>query len=238
MSEGAGPPPPLRAVFVAFDGLTQLDLTGPWQVIERIPNVRCTLAASTGDPVRAHCGLRLVPDEILADTPSADILLVPGGPGVDDLLLDPDMLAHIRRLAAGARFITSVCTGSLLLGAAGLLRGRRAACHWASRDLLAEFGAIPDSSRVVRDGPFITGGGVTAGIDFALSLAADLVGEGVARLIQTSIEYAPEPPFQAGTPEIDPEGAKRIRLLGASRRAALEEKVRLAAGLLSADQRS
>lgn len=222
----------LHATFVAFENLTQLDLTGPWQVLERVPGLSCTLAAYGSGPVRAHCGLRLLPDAALAAVSHTDLLLVPGGPGVDDLLIDSAFLAEIRRLAEGAHYVTSVCTGSLLLGAAGLLRGKRATCHWASLDLIEQFGASPVTDRVVRDGNTFTGGGVTAGIDFGLLLAAELAGEEVARTIQMSLEYAPEPPFASGRPDLDPEAAASVRRFGKSRRLELERRVKIAAATL------
>lgn len=139
------------------------------------------------------------------------MLCVPGGGGVSAVMEDDEALAFVRSQAAGARFVTSVCSGSLVLAAAGLLRGRRAACHWASRDMLSAFGAVPDPARVVRDDRFVTGGGVTAGIDFGLVLAAELAGEDVAREIQLRLEYAPDPPFRAGRPEDDPALAARVK---------------------------
>ena len=140
----------------------------------------------------------------LSEIDSCDIICVAGGAGIDDAILDEAFLAELRRLATTARFITSVCTGSLALGAAGLLRGKRAACHWFAREFLTAFGATPDLNRVARDGDVITSGGVTAGIDFALSIAAELIGADTAQEIQLQIEYAPAPPFNAGTPETAP----------------------------------
>lgn len=186
---------------------------------------RCSYCRTSARALRLAAGARYGARRSSA----LGLLVVPGGPGVDDHLLDQGLLAQRRRLATDAQYVTSVCTGSLLLGAAGLLAGRRATSHWTSRDLLAAFGAMPDSGQVVRDGRLITGGGGTAGIDFALQLAAEIAGENVARLIQTSLEYAPEPPFTAGTPASDPEGAHRLRAMDRERRGALELKVLLAA---------
>src|SRR5438067_6202106 len=195
---------PTVIVFALFPGVTQLDFTGPHQVLSRLPGARVFLASRTGEPIEAHgivfSGLRR-----LADIERCDIVCVPGGFGAtDNAIGDAEFLRELRRLADGARYVTSVCTGSLVLGAAGLLRGKRAACHWAWRELLTAFGAIPDPGRVVPDGNVVTGGGVTAGIDFALSLAAELAGTETAQAIQLGIEYAPAPPFDAGSPEMAP----------------------------------
>jgi transcriptional regulator GlxA family with amidase domain len=193
----------LTVVFSIFPGVTQLDFTGPLQVIARLPGARPVVASLGGQPV-ATDGMRFDGLSRLEDVAGCDVLCVPGGPGTVAAMQSAAFLAEIRRLAAGARFVTSVCTGSLVLAAAGLLTGRRAACHWAWRDRLADFGAIPDDARVVRDGNILTGGGVTAGIDFALTLAAEIAGEAVAQGIQLALEYAPAPPFQSGRPELAP----------------------------------
>lgn len=191
-------------VFALFPGVTQLDFTGPHQVFSRLPGAQVILASRTGEPIETD-GITFAGLRRLADIPRCDVICVPGGFGAtDNAIADEEFLRELRRLAAGARYVTSVCTGSLVLGAAGLLRGRRAACHWAWRELLSAFGAIPDPARVVRDGNVVTGGGVTAGIDFALSLAAELAGTETAQAIQLGIEYAPAPPFDAGRPEIAP----------------------------------
>ncbi|MBM3554732.1 MAG: DJ-1/PfpI family protein [Alphaproteobacteria bacterium] len=184
-----------------FPGITQLDLTGPWEVLSAMPATEARLVWKTRDAVQAVKGMRLLPDITFADCPQLDLVCVPGGPGMNALLTDDETLDFLRKQAAGARYVTSVCTGSLVLGAAGLLKGKRATSHWLSRELLARFGAIPTEERVVVDGKFITGGGVTAGIDFALRVVAELRGEAAAKAIQLGIEYAPAPPFAAGTPE-------------------------------------
>ncbi|KAB1653828.1 DJ-1/PfpI family protein [Pseudoclavibacter chungangensis] len=191
---------PIRIVALVFPDVTQLDLTGPVQVLSRLPGAEIHLAWRDAEPVATDAGFRILPTTTFADTPPADVLFVPGGDGVDPLLTDAETLAFVRDRAAGARAVTSVCTGSLLLGAAGLLTGRRATTHWASLPLLERFGAIPTASRVVHDGPVVTGAGVSSGIDFALTLAADLRGEDVAKRIQLAIEYDPQPPFDAGSP--------------------------------------
>lgn len=189
-----------------FEGLDQIDLTGPFEVLSRIPNATYRLYGKTIEPIRDLKGLRLTPDATLSDAPQLDVLHVPGGFGQEALMDDAEVLAWIRKHAAGARSVFSVCTGALLCGAAGLLRGRRATTHWASFHLLPYFGAIPVNERVVVDGNFIFAAGVTAGIDGALRLAAELRGDDAARAIQLYMVYAPEPPFDSGTPETAPAG--------------------------------
>jgi cyclohexyl-isocyanide hydratase len=187
-----------------FERLDQIDLTGPFEVLSRIPNSTYRIYAKTADSVRDVKGLRLTPDATLADAPPLDVLHVPGGFGQEALMEDEEVLAWIRRQAAGACSIFSVCTGALICGAAGLLKGRRATTHWASFHLLPFFGAIPVNQRVVVDGSCVFAAGVTAGIDGALQLAAELRGDDTARSIQLHIAYAPEPPFNSGTPETAP----------------------------------
>ena len=194
---------PLIIVFAVYPGVTPLDFTGPHQFLSRLPNADVIVASVTGEPLEAD-GLTFANLSRLADIARCDVLCVPGGFGVTSAINEPAFLNEIKRLGEGARYVTSVCTGSLALGAAGFLTGKRAACHWAWRDLLPTFGAIPDTGRVVRDGDIITGGGVTAGIDFALVLIAELAGEDMAQAIQLGLEYAPEPPFNAGRPETAP----------------------------------
>lgn len=194
----------LEIGLLLFPRLTQLDLTGPFEVFSRLPDARVRLLWKTADPVRADTGLGLLPDTVLAECPQLDVVCVPGGPGVAAMMEDAEVLEFLRRQAAGARYVTSVCTGALVLGAAGLLRGKRATTHWASHDFLAALGATPVQARVVRDGNLLTGGGVTAGIDFALTIAAEIAGPEVAQAIQLQIEYAPAPPFDAGRPETAP----------------------------------
>jgi transcriptional regulator GlxA family with amidase domain len=194
---------PLTIVFALYPGVTHLDFTGPQQVLTHLPGARTIAASAKGGAITAD-GLTFADLTPLAEIATCDVLCVPGGLGCAEAMEDAAFMGEIRRLAAGARYVTSVCTGSLILGAAGLLKGRRAACHWAWRDLLTHFGALPDPSRVVRDGNVITGGGVTAGIDFALTLAAEIAGPAVAQAIQLNLEYAPAPPFDAGRPETAP----------------------------------
>ena len=190
-------------VIPLYPGVTHLDFTGPHQVLCRLPGARVSVASVGGRDIEAD-GLTFAGLADLASIAHADVLCIPGGLGTTDAMLDQAFMGEIRRLAAGASYLTSVCTGSLILAAAGLLNGRRAACHWAWRELLPPFGAIVGEERVVRDGNIITGGGVTAGIDFALVLAAELAGEETAQQIQLTLEYAPAPPFNAGRPEAAP----------------------------------
>jgi cyclohexyl-isocyanide hydratase len=189
---------------LVFEGMDQIDLTGPFEVLSRIPNSNYRLYGRTLEPVRDIKGLRLMPDATLAEAPPLDVLHVPGGFGQEALMEDEDVLGWIRRQAAGARTMFSVCTGALLCGAAGLLRGRRATTHWAPFHLLPYFGAIPVNERVVVDGSWVFAAGVTAGIDGALRLAAELRGDEAAQAIQLHMVYAPEPPFNSGTPETAP----------------------------------
>jgi len=187
-----------------FEGLDQIDMTGPFEVLSRIPNSTYRVYGKTARPVRDIKGLRLTPDAILADAPPLDVLHVPGGFGQEALMENEEVLAWIRQQAAGACSIFSVCTGALICGAAGLLKGRRATTHWASFHLLPFFGAIPVNERVVVDGSYVFAAGVTAGIDGALRLAAELRGDATAQAIQLHMAYAPEPPFNSGTPETAP----------------------------------
>ncbi len=187
-----------------FDDLDQIDLTGPFEVLSRLPNSTYKLYAKTAAPVRDIKGLRILPDATLAEAPQLDVLHVPGGFGQEKLMDDEEVLAWLQRQAKGAQTMFSVCTGALLCGAAGLLVGRKATTHWASFHLLPLFGATPVNARVVKDGNWIFAAGVTAGIDGALQLAADLRGKSVAENIQLYMAYAPEPPFKAGTPETAP----------------------------------
>jgi cyclohexyl-isocyanide hydratase len=190
---------------VLFPGLTQLDLTGAYEVLARMPATRVLLVASTLDPVRTEWGLTIVPDVTFRDAPALDVLCVPGGWGIDARLADDELLGFLRTRGDRARYVTSVCSGALLLGAAGLLRGYRATTHWLSVDLLPLLGAEAVRQRVVRDRNRVTGAGVTAGIDFGLALAAELFGPAVAQRIQLAIEYAPAPPFDSGSPLTAPD---------------------------------
>src|SRR6478735_6763110 len=190
---------PLHIGILIYPNLTQLDATGPAQVLARVPGATVHMIWKTRDPIPTDAGFSIVPNTTFADCPRLDVICVPGGGGQVALMTDPETLDFLRRQAATARYVTSVCTGSLVLGAAGLLKGYRSVCHWASRDLLAAFGAIPVAERVVHDRNRISGGGVTAGIDFGLTLLAEIRGEPIARLTQLAMEYDPQPPFQSGS---------------------------------------
>ncbi len=218
-----------RIGLLVFPDIMQLDMTGPHEVFTKFPDTEVLLVWKSLDPVRSGGGMRILPDVTYADCPQLDLVCVPGGGGMNPLLTDAETLDFLRRQADGARYVTSVCTGSLVLGAAGLLKGRRAACHWMSREMLSEFGAVPDPARVVVDGNIISGGGVTAGIDFALTVAGELFGDGVAKSIQLGIEYNPQPPYDAGSPETAGAAVEAdARTAAAGRQAEREAAVRAA----------
>ena len=224
-----------RIGLLAFPAMTQLDLTGPLQVFSGLPNAEVHVLGKTLDPIKTHGGLTLIPDTTLADCPRLDVICIPGGAGVLDLMDDEVVLSFLRTQAETASFVGSICTGSLVLGAAGLLRGKRATTHWAWTDLLAPLGAIPTAGRVVRDGKLMTGGGVTAGIDFALTMVAEIAGRDVAESIQLGLEYAPAPPFDSGSPDTArPEILAAARERMASTRVQREAMVgKVAAALLA-----
>ncbi|AOK24396.1 dimethylglycine dehydrogenase [Burkholderia ubonensis] len=220
----------LHIGFLVFPGAQQLDLTGPHDVLASLPDTAAHLVWKTREPVASSSGLALTPGHTFADCPPLDVICIPGGTGITDLLSDRETIDFVRERSAAARYVTSVCTGALLLGAAGLLRGRRATTHWAFHALLEPLGAVPVRERVVRDGNLITGGGVTAGIDFALTIAAELAGDEEAQAIQLELEYAPAPPFDAGSPDTAPAGVvTRVRERSAAnlarRRQAIEQAV-------------
>jgi cyclohexyl-isocyanide hydratase len=189
---------------ILFPRLTQLDLTGPFEVLARLPNADVHLVWKNLDPIISDVGLRILPTMTLADCPDLDVICIPGGPGMNELLEDEEVLSFVRRQGTTARYVTSVCTGALVLGAAGLLQGYKAATHWASMQFLEAFGAVPVHTRVCIDRNRITGGGVTAGIDFGLLLAEALSDRMTAEKIQLYMEYNPEPPFAAGSPNTAP----------------------------------
>jgi len=195
--------------FVIFPQLTQLDFTGPLQVLARLPQSAMHIIAKSTTPVPSDCGLSLVPTHTFANCPNLDLICIPGGFGVCEVIGDKDTIDFVRQQARGAKYVTSVCTGAFVLGAAGLLRGRRATTHWAYTDLLPLVGATHEKARVVKDGGIITAGGVTSGIDFGLTIAAEVAGENRAQAIQLSIEYDPAPPFNAGHPDRAPAAAKQ-----------------------------
>ncbi|MEO1013838.1 MAG: DJ-1/PfpI family protein [Pseudomonadota bacterium] len=187
-------------VFVLFDNVTQLDFTGPLQVLSRLPGADVRLAAKSLDPVATDTPMTVNPTDTFDACPQADVLCVPGGFGIEEAVKDESFVDFVKRQAAGAKYVTSVCTGAFALGAAGLLKGKRATTHWAYHDLLRAVGAEPVAKRVVRDGNVFTGGGVTAGIDFGFALFAELAGEEMAKAIQLGLEYDPAPPFPGGHP--------------------------------------
>ncbi|MFS2022702.1 DJ-1/PfpI family protein [Massilia sp. GER05] len=222
----------LHIGFLLFPRVTQLDLTGPAQILSRVPGARVHLVWKTRDPVPTDVGFTINPTTTFADCPQLDVLCVPGGFGIEDLFGDADTLAFLRRQGQQARYVTSVCNGSLVLGAAGLLDGYRSACHWTWLPFLTHFGAIPVAERIVRDRNRISGGGVTAGIDFGLALAAELAGDDVARMIQLALEYDPQPPFDAGSPQgAGAELVARYREMVAPRLARVEAALAQTAGL-------
>ena len=197
-------PPPLQIGLLLFPGVTQLDLTGPFELFARIPGARVDTVWKQPGPVRADSGLELVASQSYATCPPLDLLFVPGGYGQIAQMEDAETLAFLRHHGARARWVTSVCTGSLLLGAAGLLRGYRAATHWMYMELLPAFGALPVAERVVIDRNRITAGGVTAGIDFGLRVIAEVAGTAAAQAAQLELEYDPHPPFACGHPRTAP----------------------------------
>lgn len=194
----------LNIGFVIFPQLTQLDFTGPLQVLHRLPDSKTHILARSRDAVPSDCGLGLMPTGDFSESPPIDLLCIPGGGGVLGAMQDRETLDFVTRQAASARFVTSVCTGAFVLGRAGLLQGRRATTHWGYTGLLPLVGATWEKARVVRDGNRITAGGVTSGIDFALGLVAEIAGAAAAQAIQLSIEYDPAPPFDAGHPDRAP----------------------------------
>jgi cyclohexyl-isocyanide hydratase len=215
--------PTLEVGMLLYPGFTQLDLTGPYEVFCRMPGAKVSLLAETRAPVRSEWGMMFTPDETFAGCEQQDILCVPGGWGVNQQLENAEMLAFLRSHESHARYITSVCSGALILGAAGLLRGYRATTHWMSLDMLSLFGSEPIDERVVIDRNRITGGGVTAGIDFGLVVAAELFGPMVAQEIQLAIEYQPSPPFQSGLPATAPSSVREV-VLARSERALTERR--------------
>jgi cyclohexyl-isocyanide hydratase len=224
-------------IFALYPGVTQLDFTGPFEVFARLPGARCTLASVQGGTLQADGGMVFANVARLQSIEHCSLLCVPGGFGSIAAMEDETYLMQLGRLGAQSQYVTSVCTGSLLLAAAGLLRGKKAACHWAWRDLLSIFAVTADPARISRDGKTITGGGVTAGIDLALSVVADIAGERFAQGVQLGLEYAPQPPFECGRPELaHPQivaaALQRLELLGkdrilAAQRAAQRERARL-----------
>lgn len=226
---------PIHIGLLVFPQMTQLDMTGPLQVFCSVPGIEVHLVWKDSDPVPTDTVMSITPTATFDDCPALDVICVPGGHGTDDLLGDVEVLDFLRAQAAGARYVTSVCTGALVLGAAGLLDGYRAATHWSAMENLEAFGAVPTDARVVIDGNRVTGGGVTAGIDFALTLVAELVDREAAEAAQLRLEYEPEPPFHAGTPRTAPAGVvERYRERTVAARAHRRDAVLRAAATLAA----
>lgn len=191
----------LQIGFLLFPNVTQLDFTGPLQVMSRIPDSAVHIIAKTRDLVPSDCGLDLMPTTTMAACPDLDVLCIPGGFGVSDAMADKETVDFVRRQGGQARYATSVCTGTFLLGAAGLLKGKAATTHWAFTELLESVGARHQKARVVKDGNIVTAGGVTSGIDFGLEIVAEIAGPAIAQAIQLGIEYDPAPPFDSGHPD-------------------------------------
>lgn len=196
--------PQFTVVFPIFDGVTQLDFAGPVQFFARMPGAKIHVVSKDGAPVATDCGFSILPHSGFADCPQADLLCVPGGFGVADALSDSALIQFVAGQAAAAQYVTSVCTGAFVLGAAGLLDGKRVSTHWGYTHLLEKYGATHEDARIVRDGNLITAGGVTSGIDFALAVIAHLQGEETTRSIQLACEYDPAPPFEGGHPRSTP----------------------------------
>lgn len=214
MADLLKPGTPFRVAMLLFPRLTQLDLTGPYEVFASVPGVEIQLLWKCLDPILSESGIKILPTQTLEDAAQPDLLCVPGGPGQVDLMTDHEVLSFLQRTAAQAKYVTSVCTGALLLGAAGLLKGYRATTYWASLEDLSMLGAVAVRERVVIDRNRITGAGVTAGIDFALTVVAELWGPTMARMVQLGLEYNPAPPFHAGSPQgIPPEELQRLQKL-------------------------
>ncbi len=204
----------MRIGMLLYPNLTQLDLTGPLAVFALIPDAKVSLIWKTKDPIACDSGFQMLPTATFDETETLDVICVPGGPGQIELMDDTETLDFLRRIAPGCQWVTSVCVGSLVLAAAGLLGGKRAACHWASLDQLALFGVTPVKDRVVQDGQTMTGAGVTSGIDFALTLVAKAVSVTLAKEIQLLLQYDPQPPFAGGSPDdSDPDTVKAVDTL-------------------------
>lgn len=224
----------IKINLVLFPTVTQLDLTGPYEVLVRMPGAKIELVGESMDPVKSDRGLTILPTTTIEKATGCDLLVVPGGPGTDDAILDARWVQFVRDQGKAARWIFGICTGSLLLGAAGLLRGRRSGGHWLARDLLTQFGATVSHDRMVVDGNIFTSGGVTAGIDMAFRVVAEIAGEEAAKRIQLQIEYDPEPPFRSGTPfTASAETIAAQREGGAARRKIRENAVARAAASLA-----
>jgi cyclohexyl-isocyanide hydratase len=219
----------MHIAFLPFPGMTQLDMTGPAQFLSRLPGAKVDYVWKSLDPVPTDAGFSIVPTATFADVPSPDIICVPGGVGVSDVMDEAEAMAWLRSAGETAKWVTSVCTGSLILGAAGLLKGYKATTHWAWHHHLARFGAEPVQARTVVDRNRVTGGGVTAGIDFALTLMAQIAGEDYAKAVQLGMEYDPAPPFDCGSPAKAGEGLVAAYTAAMAARAPAREAALIAA---------
>ncbi|NWG23226.1 MAG: DJ-1/PfpI family protein [Pseudorhodoplanes sp.] len=225
----------MQVNIIIVKDMVQLDIAGPFEVLARVPGWRIDLVAATLDPVRTDRGLTILPTQTRASAKPSDMLVIPGGTGIDDAMLDADWVDYAAREIESARYVFGICTGSLLIAATGALSGRRAGGHWQARDLLERFGVTPSHERMTVDGKFYTSGGVTSGIDMALRVVADVAGEETARRIQLAIEYDPAPPFPGGTPQTSPRTiVDAVLEQSHMRRAAREAKVNEAAARLKA----
>lgn len=213
----------MQVNFVLFEGLTQLDLTGPYEVLVRVPGFNIDFVSKTMAPVKSDRGLTLMPTSTIENALVCDLLVVPGGPGTDDAIVDAKWVRFVRDQGVSAKYVFGVCTGSLLLGAAGLLKGRRSTCHWQAREFMPAFGAITSEERMCIDGNIFTAGGVTSGIDMAIKVVALLKSEAVAKQIQLQIEYDPAPPFKGGTPQTSEAEVVEMCLKATKSRRAIRE---------------
>ncbi|EJL92407.1 transcriptional regulator containing an amidase domain and an AraC-type DNA-binding HTH domain [Herbaspirillum sp. CF444] len=210
---------------ITVPDMVQLDITGPYEVLARTPGWTVNLVAATPEAVRTDRGLRLLPNVTRATAKPSNILVIPGGTGIDTAMLDPEWVEYVRKESAKCDYVFGVCTGSLLLGAAGVLKGKRAGGHWQARDMLTQFGATVSNDRMTRDGNIYTSGGVTSGIDMALRVVADIAGLETAQKIQLAMEYDPAPPFAGGTPYTSPPDIVAAVLKDSSKRRALRESM-------------
>lgn len=225
LDQGAAKGRSMHVNIITVPDMVQLDITGPYEVLARTPGWTVDLVAATMDPVRTDRGLRLLPNVTRAIAKSSDILVIPGGTGIDTAMLDPEWVEYVRKESAKCDYVFGVCTGSLLLGAAGVLKGKRAGGHWQARDMLPQFGATVSNDRMTLDGNIYTSGGVTSGIDMALRVVADIAGLDTAQKIQLAMEYDPAPPFAGGTPYTSPPEIVAAVLKDSSKRRALRESM-------------
>lgn len=225
LAQGVSKNRPMHVNIIAVPDMVQLDITGPYEVLARTPGWTVDLVAATPEAIRTDRGLRLLPNVTRATAKPSNILVIPGGTGIDTAMLDPEWVEYVRRESAKCDYVFGVCTGSLLLGAAGVLKGKRAGGHWQARDMLTQFGATVSNDRMTRDGNIYTSGGVTSGIDMALRVVADIAGLETAQKIQLAMEYDPAPPFAGGTPYTSPPEIVAAVLKDSGKRRALRESM-------------